>query len=30
MNYFTLGERAQSEESIDSIETVAKEIGGSL
>jgi alkanesulfonate monooxygenase SsuD/methylene tetrahydromethanopterin reductase-like flavin-dependent oxidoreductase (luciferase family) len=30
MNYFTLGEKAQSEESVTSIERVAKEIGRSL
>jgi alkanesulfonate monooxygenase SsuD/methylene tetrahydromethanopterin reductase-like flavin-dependent oxidoreductase (luciferase family) len=30
MNYFTLGEKAQSEDSISSIERVAKEIGRSL
>ncbi len=30
MNYFTLGEKAQSEDSIKSIAKVAKDIGGSL
>lgn len=30
MNYFILGEKAQSEKSLQTIETVAKEIGESL
>ena len=30
MNYFTLGEKAQSEDSLTNLRTVAKEVGGSL